>query len=371
MSQKFTIQVNAPGFDNSSLVAEQLIGFSFAESLSGCARFALKVETQNARQYDSFIKNDETPFTLRFGTNENPDAPKQSRQKSLRVLFSTRKLIGNARAQFVFKGTCNGVLLNRHRTKDKHWNKKRISEIVEELISDAGLTPKVAQTEGKFTLSGANLPTGKFINQSILPYAFSQKGRDWRLWVEDGKTVHFEPTTPSGSVKFTNLYRDGWVKLKSPRVIKDTRMQDVDRSGKIEVVMYDADNDRLVRQEIGEGAGQFNYLGSGRPVERKHVSESLIINMARDRQTDLQPDKLVRQVGQTVWGRYGRSLYRLVGMCEFEPGISINQTATVDLTGPLGTQDVNTGQWVVSGVKHVNSGGALKTMVVCEKRWER
>lgn len=371
MSQKFTIQVNAPGFDNSTLVAEQLIGFSFAESLSGCARFALKVETQNGRQFDSFVKNDETPFTLRFGTGENPDSGKQSRQKQLRLLFSSRKLIGNARAQFVFKGLCNGVVLNQHRAKDKHWKNRRISDIVEELIRDAGLQARVAQTEGKFTISGANLPTGKFISQCLLPLAYSQKGRDWRLWVEDGKTVHFEPTSPTGTVKITNMFRDGWVKLKSPRIIKDVRSQDADRSGKIEVVMYDADTDRLVRKEIGEGAGQFNYLGQGRPVERQDVSESIIVNMARDRQTDLQPDKLVRQVGQTIWGRKGRSLYQLVGICEFEPGVTVNQNATVDLTGPLGLQDVNTGQWVVSGVKHINSGGAVKTMIVCEKRWER
>lgn len=371
MTTKFLLQVNAPGFDNSTLVGNELIGFAYQESLDGCARWALNVETQDGRRYDSFVKNDETPFTIRFGTQQNTDGPKLSRQKSLRTLQTNRQLIGNARAMFTFKGCCNGVALNMHRAPDKRWSKRKISDIVKELIEAAGLQAQVEQSEGKFDIAGCNQPTGQFISRYLARFAYSSKGRDWRLWVEDGKTVHFEPLRPTGNLRFTNLSKDGLIKLHSPQVIKDTRDQAINRSGKIEVRMYDPDSDRLVKREIGESQGAFNYFGSGRPVEREHVSETILVNMQKDRNTDMQPDRLVRQVGQSIWGRKGRCLYRLIGLCDYEPGISVNQQATVELAGPLGTSDVNSGTWVVSTVKNINARGSTKTWVALEKRWER
>lgn len=373
MSRKVTLQVNAPGFQNDELVGQELIGFNYVETLEGCSRFALVVQSQRGTAWNSFIKNDEEPFTMRFGTEHNVVAARQSRLKTLRTLWSSRQLKGNASAIFTFKGTCNGVALNLHRAKDKHWKQTTISGIVEELITDAGLEPAVAQTDGFFTLMGCNLPTGKFIRRVLLPLAYSDKGRDWRIWVEDGKRVHFEPTEASGNkLKFTNLFRDGWIQLKSPKVVKDTRFSAALRTGKIEVMMYDQDSDRLIRRKVGENQGRFNYSGIGRPKERENTSESIVYSYLRDRHTDIRPDKLMRQIGQTVWGEYGRSLYRLVGLCgNYEPGISVNQPAVVDLAGPLGAVDVNSGNWIVVQVKNINSRGQVKTFVVLEKRWER
>lgn len=373
MSRKVTMQINAPGFQNDKLVGQELVGFNYIETLEGCSRFAVVVQSQRGSAWNSFIKNDEESFTMRIGTEHNTVGPRQSRLKTLRTLWSSRQLKGNSSAVFAFKGACNGVALNFHRAKDKHWKQTTISGIVEELIEDAGLEPAVAQTEGFFTLMGCNLPTGKFIRRVLLPLAYSDKGRDWRIWVEDGKRVHFEPTKPDGQkLKFTNLFRDGWIQLKSPKIIKDTRYTPELRTGKIEVAMYDQDSERLIRQEFGENRGNFNYFGSGRPKEREHTSETIVKSYLKDRQTDVRPYKLVRQMGQTIWGEYGRGLYRLEGVCDrFEPGISVNSEAVVDLAGPLGATDVNSGKWIVAQVKQINSRGHTKTYVVLEKRWER
>lgn len=370
MSEKFQLQINAPGFEN--LVGSQLLGFNYVESLGGCARWGFSFDTQQNRKYDDFIKEDESEFTLRFGSGMNPVGPSQSKLKTVRSLRASKRLVGNARVIFNIKGTCAGIRIQRHRAKDKHWKDRRISQIVSELISEAGLRAQVARTEGEFSLMGCNLPTGKFIKRQLLPLAYTLKGSDWRLWVEDGKTIHFEPTTPTGRIlRFTNLFRDGWLKLKSPQVVKDTTYEPELRNGKIEVVMYDTDQDRLIRREIGENSGQFRYLGSGRPRERRHVSETLRINVQRNRQTNVRPDKLVRQVGRTVWAEHGRSLYRLIGQLDYEPGLTVNQPAIVDLSGPFGIPDVNTGRWIVHSVKHLYSRGDVKTWVILEKRWER
>lgn len=373
MSEKFTIEINGPGFDNSQLVGQELIGFNFVESLDGCARFALMLETQSGRKWDGFIKNDEQPFSLRFGTGSaGTDGPRMSTLKTLRLLWSGRRLSGGAKAIYTFKGTCNGVALNLTRAKDKYWKERRISEIAEELIRDAGLQAAVGKTEGKFNLMGGNITTGKYLRNVLLPLAYSNRGSNWRFWVEDGRRVHFEPMKPTrGRVRFTNLYRDGWVKLKSPMVVKDTRFNAQLRSGKIEVLAYDPDSERVVRREVGENQGNFSYLGGGRPVERKKVSETIIINAQRNRQTSVNPQQLVQRVGETLWGQHGRTLYRLIGECEYEPGISVGQQVTVDLAGPLGVQDVNNGTWIVHSVRHYNTRGRVKTWVMLEKRWER
>lgn len=372
MSAKFTLQINAPGFGD--LVGEDLIGFNFVESMGGCARWAISFDTQDNRRYDSLIKNDEFDFSLRFGTEMNTDGPRRSELKHVRLLRSQKQMGGNARIVFNMKGTCSGIAIQRHRAKDKHWRERRISQIVDELVSEIdGLFAQVEQTEGQFSLMGCNLPTGKYINRFLLPLAYARRGRDWRFWIENGKTVHFEPTKPdpSNPYHFTNLHREGWLKLKSPKIIKDTRFEPELRSGKIEVMMYDSDQDRLIRREVGEGAGQFNYFGDGRPRERQHVSETHRVNFQRDRQTNLRPDKLVRQMGQTIWGQHGRGLYRLVGQLDYEPGLTINRIAYVDLSGPFGIPDVNTGTWIVHSVKHLYSRGDVKTWVMLEKRWER
>lgn len=370
MSEKFLLEMNAPGFEG--LVGDNLLGFNYVESMGGCARWAVSFDTQDNKLYDAFLKQDEVEFTLRFGTGMNTDGPQHSKKKLVRILKPKKRMAGNARITFNVKGTCAGIRLQRHRSKDKHWRERRISEIVDELVSEVGLEAEVEETEGKFNLMGCNLPTGKFIKRDLLPLAHSRSGNDWRLWVEDGRRVHFSPADPKGKVlRFTNLYRNGWLKLKSPELIKDRRFDAEDRTGKIEVVMYDSDRDRLVRKEIGERSGGFNYFGSGRPTERRHVSETVRVNYQRNRQTNLRPDKLVRQIGQTIWSQHGRSLYRLVGELEYEPGISVNQLAHVDLVGPFGVPDVNAGVWLVHAVKHLYSRGDVRTWVVLEKRWEK
>jgi len=369
--EKFTLQINAPGFSN--LVGDELIGFNFEESLEGCARWAFSFDTQDNSKYSNFIKDDESDFTFRFGTGMNTDGPSYSPLKSGRLLLAKKRLIGNGHIIFNLKGACSGVAIQKHRAKDKHWKDAKISDVVSELLSEfRGLSPKVESTEGQFTLMGCNQPTGKYISKSLLPLAYSQQGADWRFWVEDGKTVHFSPTNPKGEpYRFTNLFRSGWLKMKSPEVIKDTRFDTHLNTGRIEVVMYDTDTDRLVRREVDENSGNFNYLGSGRPVNRNFVSQTFNINMLKERQTNLRPDKLVQQVGRTIWSRYARSLYRISCELDYEPGISIGRPAVVDLSGPFGLPDQNTGNWLIHTVKHTYSRGDVKTWVVLEKRWER
>lgn len=379
MSEKFFLRVNLPEFDG--LVGDELIGFSYIESMGGCARWAMSFDTQENRRYDPILKYDEFEFTLRYGTSmPNTDGSFASKLKRVRVLRSKKWLGGNARVIFNLRGTCAGVRLQRHRSKDKHWKNTRISGIVQDLIDEIGLKHKVASTEGFFSLMGCNLPTGRFIDRHLLPLAYNQQaGRDWRFWVEDGQRVHFEPTRPNGILPngfvkpyyFTNLYREDWFKLKSPRLIKDNRFDPQLNTGKIEVMMFDSDRDRLVRKTIGENTGGFNYFGRGRPLERRQTSHTKVINYQQGRQTTLNPDQLTTQVGRTLWGQHGRSLYRIMGELEFAPGISINHLAFVELSGPFDIPDVNTGFWVVHSVKHLYSRGDVKTWVVLEKRWER
>ena len=221
---------------------------------------------------------------------------------------------------------------------------------------------------------GCNIPTGRFVKNHLLPLAYTEKGRDWRFWVENGKTVHFAPSDPRGGgkpLRFTNRFRDGWFILNSPKIIKDTQFETGLRSGKIEMMMYDADRNQLIRQDVGEHSGNFNYAASGRPKERKHVSETIRVNYQQGRQTDLRANKLLRNVGQTIWGQHGRSLYRLVALMDYEPGIRVNAPAFVDLVDPLDLPDASTGNWIVHTVKHLYSRGTTKTWVRLEKRWER
>lgn len=372
MPRKVFIDISGSGFDSARLVGEQLISFTLFESMNSLTRFALRLETGRGTQFDAFIKNDENPFTLRLGTDYSLESPSVSTGKSLRLLWASRRLAGQSKLIFTFKGCCNGVVLNMHRAKEKHYHQQRISDIAQDLIEETGLKAQVGTSDGKFDIIGCNFPTGKFISRSLLPYAYSSEGRDWRYWVEDGKVVHFEPTFPTAApLKFTNLFRDGWIKLRSPQIIKDVRNTAKQRSGKIEVVMYDPEQDRLVSKEIGENAGSFNYHGTGRPVERKFVSETVIVNRMRNRQTDLRPDQLVQQVGKSIWGRHGRGLYTLLGECEYEPGIAINKPAIVDLAGPFGFPDVNSGMWLVRAVKTIYNSGNVRSQVVLEKRWEK
>lgn len=371
MSEKFLIDINRPEFKN--LSGTELTGFSFLETLDGCARWSLIFSTQRQGDFDDLIKNDETEFTLRIGTRLNPSGPQYSTQKTVRILRAQKMISAGRGVTFNFKGACSGIKLQRHRAKDKQWEDKRISEIVQELVDDVGLESNVQRTEGKFSLMGCNLPTAQFINRQLLPLAYARRGNDWRLWVEDGKTVRFEPLRPLGSstLRFTNTFRENWIKLRNPKVVKDTLNEARRRRGKIEVMMYDSDRDRLIRNEVGERRGQFQYLSSrGRPVEREHVSESIRVNYQRDRQTNLRPDKLVRQMGQNIWGRHARSLYRLIGEVGYEPGIRVNTAAIVDLVGAFQIPDQNSGVWVVQAVKHTYSRGQPRSWVALEKRWE-
>mgnify|MGYP005607344165 CR=1 FL=1 len=366
-------ELYASGITPSSLMGGPLISFSFEESMSGCASYAIKIKSDSASKYDGFIRDDQTPFGFLFGTSvPTGDLPSRSNQKKLLLLQARKKLVSNTSATYLFRGCCGGILLSRHRAKDKSWDNELISKMVRDLIEDVGLQADVATTEGKFKLMGCNQPTAEFISKTLLPLAFSQTGRDWRFWVKDGKEVVFRPTKPVGTtVKFSNTLKNGYVHLLGPEVIKDTRFQEEQRSGKIEVVMYDESSGRLIQKEFGESKGQFNYLGGrGRPIERQSVSETIIASMQKGRHTDVSPDKVVTRIGQTLWGRYGRSLYRIQSEIPYSPGLAINSPANVSLTGPLGESDANSGQWVVFGARHSVTSGVARSWVTLEKRWE-
>jgi len=371
MSNKFNLQLFAPGF--SSDINQELLGFNYIESMGGCSRWAMSFSTQDDSKYNSLLKNDELDFSFRFGTSMNTDGPQQSTLKHVRILHAKKRLFGRAKVIFTLRGTCSGIAIQKHRAKDKHWKDKRISEIVTDLLQDFdSLTPQIEKTRGKFSLMGCNLPTGSFIRRFLLPFAFGSKGTDWRFWVEDGKKVHFEPLKPKGRpYRFTNLFRDNWLKMKSPQVVKDTRFESELDYGKVEVVMLDPDHHRLIRETVSDKNSKLNYLARrGRPTPREHTARTRRLGLQQRRQTDVSPQTLVQNVSQTLWGRHSRSLYRLTGELDYEPGISVNHLAMVDLAGPFGAPDINTGMWVVHSVKHLYSHGSIRTWVLLEKRWE-
>lgn len=360
-----------------------LLSFAYEDSLLGCAKFAFTITHPHPASYK--MLNDELPFQLQYGETDGSQEGSWSAVKNCEIVKMTKQHHRSFTVTTV-KGLCAGHSLNREMIFGKLWKNARISDIVTELIEEAKLTPKVAETEGKFTLQSEPQLISHYINKYLSLLAWNSRlGTDWRLWVADGSVAYFMPTPVAyGKYAVNTMFTDHEdileraknnvrvIKMLNPRVTVTKERQIIDNSGRSATIVWDLARDRY---EVGVGSdrtGGFQYLQS-RPTTSNQSTEVIRMNLQRDRQTDVSTRQLADRVAKTSFAKKARSRNILTAEVPMipdvvRPGETVRVSMVRAAGGGQGVYSEHSGLWVIQSVRNVFSQGAVKGYVTMERR---
>jgi len=371
MGRQIYMRIYAPGFDM-ELVPTEIYSFVYSEAIHGCARWSLVIRTDRYDKFDSFVKwNEDQPFELEFGYKE-PQL--QVTRKRVLLLESSRRTLGSA-AYFTFRGLCAGHLLNLKVLTNKVWEDS-ISNIVKEIISDCGLEAKVEQTEGKYKIACGWDRAGPFICKYLMPLAYSSKGNDWALTIEDGRKAIFAPVEIGGARwKFTD-FREAhkesqWITLFLPELRKSTLLRPWRGDGLVEVRSYSPGSAVLSKFKANESNVGFRYLQGGkpRPANKSELVKPSFFHEGVN--TKVSDQTQVMHEAKTRWSLDARGLYRLNGLVKFDPTVRVGDICRVVIShNKFGTHVSSTGLYLLNRMESYFTRGEIKTFVSLTRRWE-
>ena len=359
--------------DGSDMKVEDkdLISFAYYETMEGCARYKLECNTPDWDRWDKYLTNPDSVMQIRFGYKYDTGAQKWSEWKYVDCSRARPVYYINA-VSITMEGMCSGYKLNESTAEEtRTYRDKKISEIVEEIAKRNDLKSRVKATKGKFLLHQCHLSDAHFIQGVLLSKAISTDGRvDFYFWIENGKTLVFEPpnigssgrkyimqqdptkTNPDQHIEYLDVeYRRGFLAPEN--------------SGVIEVIGYDPLKKKIYTERIDDNKVQFPKLASRKPTPTKRPSRIFPVTEPGPEKYDKED---VKNSGMSIWGRNSRKLYRVTLEVPPDPTVAVAKVTTLDITDQRGRPHYTTGRYLTYAAYTVMDKGGYRTILFLERR---
>lgn len=195
----------------------RLLRFLVNQSTVGSDSFTMQVEATAWHYWDS-LYDPEAEVRLRWGYIPQKGSPVWSEWHK----FLVHDLRTQYRRGYVLATVSGMDLCYKVNTlcSKKVFKKRKISDIVSELASDAGVSAEVESTKDEWNLTQGTLTNGQFIRYVCLPRAYSGSRYDYLLYSKNGDTLVFKPPNLGDSLgEITFGREDGFVGAMGPMTL--------------------------------------------------------------------------------------------------------------------------------------------------------
>jgi hypothetical protein len=316
--------------------------FMYHQSTVGSGWFMLDVEDVDWTYWDE-VYDPETELQMRWGSKVAGEEKWSEWHTMLVHDVSSKFLKGNVSAQIMGMDKC--YFLNTTCSK-KVFKEKLVSEMVEELVNEAGLESDVESTKDKFSLAQGTLTDGQFMRHICVPYAYSASRFDFLLYTEQGKKVIFRPPDLSdlqGEYTFGGMV-DG-VGAQGPMDLHyRPLMLTSNLAYSTEFRGFDPLKKKAEFFEANEGSVSYPKLDSEGPPVPDDPAHILPASWTREFKTRVK----------AIYSQTLRELWVLEFVSTFAPDLVVGKIVKINVTSP-GPGDKNhgmAGKYILGGVVH-------------------
>ena len=356
-------------FSGQMIPMDMFRSLTYFESVYGCAAWSMALTAPRWEDWDKIIQDSaKTVCQLRWGYLADNQPHWGAWRKVLvnagRFDYSMNTLKVNVQS------TDMGIRL-REKCYERVFKEKTISDMVKKIATDAGLTPDVESTEGKYTLYSCTYDDGAFLKHELLPRAVSSSGRnDFYMYVKNGDTLVFRPPELGrGNYTFRlapTAGNEGTTPISALRVEYRRLYLPLDGSMSTLVRGFDPLKKVPVFWTANDNTVTYKPLASNKPDAPNKPSS--VVYLPEPHGPDFE-NKHVENRAKSSWSRELHGTFRVALRVLPIPDAEVGSTVDLEVENYQGKNHFLGGNYFVYAIRHlIRANGTYYTVLYLERR---